>query len=126
MKKTHIIIYVFDLSKDDDINEKFINEIKENGYKKVIYLVGNKLDLGVKNVEKYRKKAKILIYRGKIHKYFELSVKTKYDIDLFLEYLKNYSTIIKDNNFIDPFMEDFEKKKRIFEMKYNLLKYQNL
>ena len=54
-KKFNIIINIFDLFKDDDIREIFINEIKKksNSYKKIIYLLGNKLDIKCKYKKKY-------------------------------------------------------------------------
>ena len=71
VKRSDIIIYLFDLSKDDEINEDFIDSIKENynNTEKLIYLVGNKLDLyeSQKNIEKYKLKAKNLIDRGRIN-----------------------------------------------------------
>jgi GTPase SAR1 family protein len=136
IKLFHIFIYVFDLSKDDDINEEYFNKINdyENdyiyGHEKIIYIVGNKLDLGVKNIEKFRKQAKILIDRGIIHKYFELSAKTNEGIDLFFENLKIYSAIILDNNILEPSITNVENiiessnKNIKRNMKYNLLKYQ--
>ena len=132
-KIADIIIYLFDLSKDDDISEEFINGIN-NEVDKVIYLVGNKLDLIVNNIKKYRKQAKILIDRGKVHRYFELSAKTGYGIDLFLEHLKIDSVMILDNGLYSLLEENIEIKydsqnknnKRNNEMKYNLLKYYNL
>ena len=132
----NIIIYLFDLSKDDDISEQFINEIKKRFdlNKKVIYLVGNKLDIANKNLEKYRKKAKKLIDRGKINKYFELSAKTNEGIDIFLNHLKIDCTIMIDKKISDPLNENIEAKpellkkkiKRNIEFKYNLFKYQSL
>ena len=59
-RKAKIIVYVFDLSEDKNISEEFINEFKEYYHfkTKVIYLVGNKLDMTIKNIENYRKEAK--------------------------------------------------------------------
>ena len=58
--RAKIIVYVFDLSEDKNISEEFINEFKEYYHfkTKVIYLVGNKLDMTIKNIENYRKEAK--------------------------------------------------------------------
>ena len=130
---SNIIIYLFDLSKDDDISEQFINGIKKKFDldKKVIYLVGNKLDITNKNIGKYRKQAKKLIDRGKINKYFEISAKTNEGIDIFLNHLKIDCTIMIDTKRSDPLNENeselLKKKiKRNNELKYNLFKYQNL
>ena len=101
VKISDIIIYLFDLSKDDDIKEDFIDSIKENynNKEKLIYLIGNKLDLyeSQKNIEKCRLIAKNLIDRGRINKYFELSAKTYEGVDFFLKYLKIDSAVLIDN-----------------------------
>ena len=80
-----IIIYVVDLNEYKEIPEQFFkymeNNISENE-KKLIYVVGNKLDLGRDNVDKYRKYIKILIDNEKVNKYFEVSVKTNEGIDI--------------------------------------------
>ena len=124
IKFSKIIIYLFDLSRDDDISEEFINEIKKdkNFNKNVIYLVGNKLDVSSNNIEKYRNLAKKLIDRGKINKYFELSAKSKEGINFFLKHLQIDSAIIIDKKKSDP-LNDIRMN---FEMKYSLFKYQNL
>ena len=68
-----------------EIPEQFFkymeNNIKKNE-KKLIYVVGNKLDLGRDNVDKYRKYIKKLIDNEKVNKYFEVSVKTNEGIDI--------------------------------------------
>ena len=124
IKFSKIIIYLFDLSRDDDISEEFINEIKKdkNFNKNVIYLVGNKLDVSSNNIEKYRNLAKKLIDRGKINKYFELSAKSKEGIDFFLKHLQIDSAILIDKKKSDPLNDS----RMNFEMKYSLFKYQNL
>ena len=137
VRSCEVIIYVFDLSKDDDISEEFINEIKKKSgsINKIIYLVGNKLDITNKNIKKYRKQAKKLIDRGQINKYFELSAKSNEGIDLFLNHLKIDSAIMFDKDIPDPLNEkSFEKKYCLFnknnksdiEMKNYLFKYLNL
>jgi len=122
--KFKIIIYLFDLSEDDDINEEFINKIKKARYynKNIIYLVGNKLDITDKNIEKYRKQAKKLIDKGKINKYFELSTKSYEGIDFFLKILKIDSAIIFDYDIKDPLNDNFKMN---IEENYNLSKYFN-
>ena len=125
IKNSKIIIYLFDLSEDNDLNEEFINEIKEQPDfgEQIIYLVGNKLDIAIENYDKFRIKAKKLIDKGKINKYFELSAKSNEGIEFFLKHLKIDSTIIIDKNVSDPLNENY---KRNIEIKYNLFKYLNL
>ena len=101
-KKSDIIVYLFDFSEDDSIKEDFIQNIKDVANKEtLIYLVGNKLDLidFQEEIEEFRLKAKNLIDRGKIDKYFELSAKTGIGIDLFLKYLKIDGAIINENKY---------------------------
>ena len=115
VKTSEIIIYLFDLSKDDEIKESFINSIKENNNnKKLIYLIGNKLDLeeAKKNIEKYRQKAKKLIDRGRINKYFELSSKNGEGIDLFQKHLIIDSTIMIDKKLFDPLNDQIDDNKK--------------
>ena len=98
IETSNIVIYLFDLTKENDINESFIDEIIEHKRKNVqIYLIGNKIDITRINIEKYRKQAKILIDRGKIHKYFELSAKTGEGVRTLKKYLEIDSPIIIDN-----------------------------
>jgi len=136
-RRCELIIYLFDLSKDDDLSEEFINEIKNNSgfINKVIYLVGNKLDITNKNIKKYRKQAKKLIDRGMINKYFELCAKSNEGIDFFLNNLKIDSAIMFDKDIPEPLNEkNFEKKycifnknnKRDIETKNYLFKYLSL
>ena len=120
VRTSDIVIYLFDLSKDNDINELFINEIIENKNKNVkIYLIGNKIDITRINIEKYRKQAKILIDRGKIDKYFELSSRTGEGIEIFKKYIEIDSALILD---------DFEASNRnlIYIKMDKLNKYLNL
>lgn len=115
VKTSEIIIYLFDLSKDDEIKESFINSIKENNNnKKLIYLIGNKLDLeeAKENIEKYRLQAKKLIDRGRINKYFELSARSGEGIDFFLKHLKIDSSIMIDNNKSDPLNDQIDDNKK--------------
>ena len=80
-----IIIYVVDLNEYKEIPEQFFKYMENNiskNEKKLIYVVGNKLDLGRDNVDKYRKYIKKLIDNEKVNKYFEVSVKTNEGIDI--------------------------------------------
>ena len=82
LEKFDIITYLFDLSEYKKYDEDYIKRIRmEKIDKKLIYLVGNKLDIGYENVQKYRKKAKQLSDRGLINKYFEISAKRTEGID---------------------------------------------
>ena len=96
-KNSKIILYLFNLSKTNDIDEICIDEIRENILYTKIYLIGNKLDLTRDNIGYYRKQAKILIDRGKIHKYFEVSAKTGERIDTLKKNIEMDSTMIKEN-----------------------------
>ena len=82
LEKFDIITYLFDLSEYKKYDEDYIKRMRmEKIDKKLIYLVGNKLDIGYENVQKYRKKEKKLIDRGLINKYFEISAKRNEGID---------------------------------------------
>ena len=87
-KNADIIIIVFDLSMlpEKDFIDVLITEIKEvisNHKEKIIYLVGNKLDITEEYLDIHRKRAKIAIDSGIIHKYFEVSAKTGKGINFF-------------------------------------------
>ena len=100
IKGTHIFIFFIDLSENKEINVNLINWIKEKAIydkKTLFYLVGNKLDIGRNNVDKYRKEAKILIDNGIINKYFEVSAKTGEGIEMLLKNLKIDAAVIIDN-----------------------------
>ena len=90
IKKVDIIIIVFDLSEENSIDDWFFDDIKKNSNakKKVIYLVGNKLDKDLMYIDDYRIKAQNLIDNGIINKYFEVSAKTGEGIDNFANTLK--------------------------------------
>ena len=120
-EKSDIIIYLFNLSKDNDIKENFLKIIKENiknSKKKFIYLINNKIDIKTKYIEKYRKQAKILIDRGKINKYFEISAKTREGMDLFIKSIKIDSLFILEKI---KFPED-----QIIKFEYNFIKLNKL
>ena len=109
-----IFIYLFDLREYKKFDEDYIKKIRIEGQNcKFIYLVGNKLDVGYENVQKYRSKAKKLIDRGLINKYFEISVWTKEGLDEFFKILK-----------IDCIFPHFNKSKRIKKIN-KLLNYYN-
>ena len=80
---------------------------------KKIYLVGNKLDIGYDNLQKYRNKAKKLIDRGLINRYFEISAKTN-------EGINELFNILKKDSIFPPFNKR-KKRKKIDK----LLKYYN-
>jgi len=86
-----IIIFTFDLS-NDDLDELYLNEIiaNVNSFEKIVYLVGNQCDnIKCKNILfNNREKAKKLIERGIINKYFEVSAKTGEGIYELLNILK--------------------------------------
>ena len=88
--KINIIILVFDLTNPDTFDESLLDEIKENSgsNRSLIYLLGNRLDIAVESLEEYRNKAKILIDRGVIDKYFEISAKTGEGFEQFSKILK--------------------------------------
>ena len=99
VKRSNIVIYLFELSEDNEIKESFIDEIIEHTNQNIkIYLIGNKIDIDTArlNIEKYRKQAKILIDRGKINKYFELSVRTGEGMEFFKKIIEIDSAIISD------------------------------
>ena len=89
--KQDIIIFVFDLSQEENIDRYFFDLIEENSYsekKKLIYLVGNKLDVSGEYLERYREISEELIQKGEINKYFEVSAKTGEGIEKFANTLK--------------------------------------
>ena len=90
IKNADIVIIVFDLSKEDSIDDSLLNTLEDysNSKEKLIYLVGNKLDKDSLYLEDYREKSKNLIDAGKINKYFEVSAKTGEGIDNFSNTLK--------------------------------------
>ena len=59
----------------------------------MIYLVGNKLELTI-NTDNFRKKAKELISKKVIDKYFEVSAKTGEGIEILLKNIEIDSLII--------------------------------
>ena len=85
-KNTDIYIFIFDLLfETGGLDELYINEIITNcnSNEKLFYLVGNKCDNYNIKCEKcndillyHREKAKMLIDKGIINKYFEVSGKT--------------------------------------------------
>ena len=88
IKNSDITIIVFDLSENNSIDYDRINEINELNNsiiskKKLIYLVGNKLDISQDYLQEYRKISDNLIKDGKIYKYFEISTKTGEGFDNF-------------------------------------------
>ena len=96
LKTCFIILYIFDLTEDEDINETYFDIIKNLNNKKIFYLIGNKSDERKKHIKKYRNQAKKLFDKGKIYKYFEVSCKTGEGIDLLLNNLKYDCSMIED------------------------------
>ena len=96
LKTCVIILYIYDLTQDEDINETYIDIINNHNNKKIFYLIGNKSDERKKYIEKYRNQGKKLIDKGKIYKYFEVSCKTGEGIDLLLNNLKYDCSIIEE------------------------------
>ena len=98
VKRANILIYLFDLSNKQSMNENFIKEKNDclDSSKSMIYLVGNKLDLVI-NSDIYRNKAKDLITNKNIDKYFEISVKTGEGTQSLLKNIEIDSIILLEN-----------------------------
>ena len=115
VKISNIVVYLFDLTEDDNIDEEFIDSIKEKDDKKekIIYLIGNKLDMIDEcKLEKYRLKAKNLIDRGRVHKYFELSAKSNEGIDFFLKFIKIDAAMKIDGETLSEGISEIQKKNK--------------
>ena len=100
IKSSNVIIIIFDLSSDYVTYSNLIDYIKQNSgsKEKLIYLVGNKLDITYKGyLEFNRKKAKLYIDTGKINKYFELSAKTCEGFQEFYNVLRIDAAIFMDS-----------------------------
>ena len=128
VKNTDIVIYFFNIS--NNVRNLKYNILEMNEYKKknqYIYLVGTHLDIGRKNVYKYRDKAKNLINEGKIKNYFEISNIIDEGIEFFLKNIKIDSAIIKDGSIIklDQF-EQFKKKLKLSPTKIGKFKFHKL
>ena len=112
-KGTDIFIIVFDLSqKNVSIFEERLNKkIKEqeNYKEKLIYLVGNKLDITLEYLEEYREKAKLLIDSGEIDKYFEVSARSGEGIEQFANIFKLdcsiYASVKKNKKLFNEYFE---------------------
>ena len=117
-----IIIYTFDLNKENLIKDDFIDEIKIRKDDAIIYVVGNKLDkIEEKDITKHcleniRNQASELIKQNKINKYFETSCLTGEGIDNLSKHLEIDSSIIKD------VIEKEKYKKLILEDRIKMIK----
>ena len=83
-RKANIAIFTINFYSNYDIEDNFINNIKDNmDYNVMIYLVGNKFEDQLDNskFEEQRNKAKKLIEENMINKYFEVDVKRGEVID---------------------------------------------
>ena len=132
MKNTGIFIIAIDLSIDIESNEESIQKLlaeikKDSKITHLIYLVGNKLDIAdIELLEDYRKIAKLLIDKGKIDKYFEVSAKTGEGFNLFSKILKIDSALLGDfDGTKDLFLKKLDNKYVNYFKEHNLTKYFN-
>jgi len=119
-KKSDVVIILFDLSQANSIDDSLLNNLKDftNSKEKLIYLVGNKLDIADKYLEYYREKAEKLINTGIINKYFEISARTGEGIDNFSNTLKIDGAIL--------YMTTKDNKKKNSKRKKHINQIENL
>lgn len=128
LKGVDILIIVFDLSEENyNFDNWCFNLIKDNEYnkKKLIYLVGNKIDLYCIKLEYYREKAKAMIDSGLIDKYFEVSAKTGEGIEQFSNILKIDSSIYQNYNKNKNLVLKYGLEEYKFQFQSKLNKYYN-
>ena len=109
IRDAKIFIYLFDLSKKNDINIDLLKDIKNNiipDKKPIIYCVGNNINKTRKYVDNYREQAKELIYDRLINKYVELNIGSGEGCEILLKNLKIDGIMISDNLY-KKYYEDF-------------------
>ena len=88
---SNFVIFTINVFSEDEIDEDYINEIKDYIAKEsIIYLVGNKLEdrFNISNLEKNRNKVQELMKKNKINKYFEVDAKTGEGVEILLGNIK--------------------------------------
>ena len=131
LRIANIVIYLFDLTKEETLNEDFFYKIKENINElnhPMIYLVGNKLELTI-NTDNFRKKAKELISKKVIDKYFEVSDKTGEGIEILLKNIEIDSLIITATYFpsnLNPKKIKEKKKDNCLVFWIKIIKIENI
>ena len=83
-KNCNIAIFTINIFENKEINELYIDKIKEiMDEKYIFYMVGNKFEylFNQSNLERNRNKIKELIKKGIIYKYFEVDAKTGQGIE---------------------------------------------
>ena len=115
----NMVIYLFDISRNNVLDQSLIDRIKETNKNIMIYIVGNKIDLLKKDEDiefvngeyfaKFRNIAADVMNKNLVEKYFEISVKTGEGMDKLLTSLKLEALKFIQEN---PIVKETKEKKK--------------
>ena len=115
----NMVIYLFDISRNNVLDQSLIDMVREINKNIMIYIVGNKIDLLKKDEDiefvngeyfaKFRNIAADVMNKNLVEKYFEISVETGEGMDKLLTSLKLEALKFIQEN---PIVKETKEKKK--------------